>query len=295
MSWESLKDTILIPLMTDRLRRGHLTRVGPDEVDVMAPGGIQYMGHTGAGDPRFWAMAEDMANKWTGKALRAQEEHDLPVRAVTQAMSGQNLDQSISMGQTVLQRVRKANLSKAELKEFDDAIRKKQEKGKLLFPDWPGLNDPDIDNYVDKLSLKKRGLFVQQMDTRTFRDLGFPDIPEIRASLTVPELMGVPVGTTGHRVGTPDLHAPYPPRDHPNYDTSILLEKGTDVGTLPPLHATEVFAPYYQRPDIAESAEQGVRNISQLLRVGSMKPDSYVKMDEQLIEALMKSLERQKP
>jgi len=187
--------------------------------------------------------------------------------------------------------VRQRNIPKGDIKGFDAHIRslkhKKKNKMVPVFPNWPGINDPDAVEYLRKGTFDQRSTFANTMSGMKWRNSGFPDVPEVRAAMTVPDLVGVRKGHTGYRIGTPDLDTPFVDSAHPNYDVGIPMLPGSDVGTLPQLPYEDVFAPWLNTPKIITKAPQ-----EQLRSMMGTSPG--IVMDPQLIEALMKSLERQK-
>ena len=283
--WEDLEGSLVVPLMADRLNRGLLEQVGPYKVNTELFGGPHYMG-----TDALWAMNEQAARSWRNAALRARDEHKLPVQAIYHTMKGTNLDATIPMSETLVSMVRQSNIPKKDVKEFDAHIRSLRQKKKNemvpVFPNWPGLNDPDAVEYLRKGTFDQRSAFADTMSGMKWRNKGFPDVPEVRGAMTVPELVGVRKGHTGYRIGTPDLDAPFVDSAHPNYDVGIPMLPGSDVGTLPQLPYEDVFAPWLHTPEIITKKPQ-----EQLRSMMGTSPG--IVMDPQLVEALTKSLERQ--
>jgi hypothetical protein len=205
-------------------------------------------------------------------------------------MKGTNLDATIPMSETLVSMVRQSNIPKKDVKEFDAHIRSLREKKKNkmvpVFPNWPGLNDPDAVEYLRKGTFDQRSVFANTMSGMKWRNKGFPDVPELRGAMTVPELVGVRKGHTGYRIGTPDLDAPFVDSAHPNYDVGIPMLPGSDVGTLPQLPYEDVFAPWLHTPEII------IKRPDRQLR-SMMGASPGIVMDPQLVEALMKATERQ--
>jgi hypothetical protein len=73
-----------------------------------------------------------------------------------------------------------------------------------LYPDFPGLDSPELKDWLDK-TFERRNVFVSKMGKQREQDAGFPDITALRRAVQDPELRGLPkegapIGDTGRKL-----------------------------------------------------------------------------------------------
>ena len=262
---EDLKGRVLTPAYGDRTDIGTLTKV--DDIELTTPvkleGGHGFM-REGEG---LWA-SEYPAMKSKAKAMKKMDD---PLMVYT-AMAGQAGDFSKMMSDTTLQIIKQSDISKKAAKEYDDLVKKT-----LKLKDWPGILSPNIAEYVDKMPGTKRRELWQQMDKKTFQDLGFPNMGVIRTAISDAELLTVPSFAAGRSIGQP-TSLELRPSTHGTYSTEIIGDyKGSlDFDVPGEIIFRDFFTKMAQRlKDTGKSNPQ---------RAMLMTPSISQKVDQQMID-----------
>ena len=251
---EGLLGGRLIPFSGDRAAAGQVLRGVNDlefERPVLLEGGPDFMRMQRFDNPEesaAWASGKGVIANLSRRAAKAGEEGD--VYGVYTAMSPTGVDYNTMLMDTVLNQLPSAKITKKLKKEFDREIQK-------VAPDFVGVDSPDLERQLLN-DPPLRTLFVQEMDKGKWRRGGFPDIAASRKAITEPELLDVPVGSTGYTIARLDplgrvVENPRIP--HKTYDTQLM---GQYVGGLEQQIPREVmFSDFYAQRRARGMPESG--------------------------------------
>ena len=257
-------NNVLINLVGDKTRAGGvITEIGGKklEIPVNSQGGRDY-GRSQAQmqDESVWASAGGIPQSIQNKIDEAGREADNVYLGYV-SMGGASDAVSHHMSDAILEQIKVGDITKKSKKLFDDHVKNikiKNDKTKKIeqpLKDWPGLDSPNISDYVAALPQGARGVFTKAMDKASWRRLGFPDIAETRYALTDPELLGLPSGYGGQFIGRGrpgSLVDETPSYVHETYPNTI---KGDYVGALDDPLPRQVMFPEFHRARRAEGKD----------------------------------------
>ena len=243
MTWEDFyntaKDSTFINLGGDRSNFGRLTHINDQElswpIDLHA--GAKYMLEPSPG--AVWANAPGPATGFKKAVSQAAKEGD--VYGVFSPMGPTAVDSSHNMFDALMAQIPNQKISKKAAKEFDQAIMsgshwgspEEKKKAAELLENWPGIsNSKEASEFARQLPGGHRRAIVQYMDTKGWRDKGFPMVGETRVAITDPELRGAPKSMMGHRVVkfNPQNITPETSFEHSTYPVAT---GGEYVGDVP--------------------------------------------------------------
>jgi len=210
---EDLQNKILLFGAGDRTGTGLLRGIDDVKFDepVVMLGGRDYQLAT----PDAWASGESVVTSLLNRAKQAQEETGLSDVVLAHSTMGRGAVDFSEMGSSALaELIKNAPITKKGAKEFDDEFRDyllgKAEvaKGKnntakealfrKLAKDYVGVTSPKLREYLANLPAgSMRDAFAKQMDTKKYKDLGFPAVSKSRFALTEPAQIEVPTFHTG--------------------------------------------------------------------------------------------------
>lgn len=243
MTWEDFyntaKDATFINLGGDRSNFGRLTHINDQElawpVDLHA--GAKYMLEPSPG--AVWANAPGIATSFKNAVSKAAKEGD--VYGVYTPMGPTAVDSSHNMFDALMAQIPNQKISKKAAEDFDKAIMKgdhwgtaeQKKKAAELLENWPGISNPKAaSEFARQLPGGHRRAIVQYMDTKPWRDKGFPMVGETRVAITDPELRGAAKSMMGHRVVkfNPENLTPETSFEHSTYPVAT---GGEYVGDVP--------------------------------------------------------------
>jgi hypothetical protein len=243
MTWEDFyntaKDATFINLGGDRSNFGRLTHINDQElawpIDLHA--GAKYMLEPSPG--AVWANAPGPATGFKKAVSQAAKEGD--VYGIYTPMGPTAVDSSHNMFDALMAQIPNQKISKEAAEDFDEAIKsgshwgKPEEKKKAaeLLENWPGISNPKAaSEFARQLPGGHRRAIVQYMDSKPWRDKGFPMVGETRVAITDPELRGAPKSMMGHRVVkfNPQNITPETSFEHSTYPVAT---GGEYVGDVP--------------------------------------------------------------
>ena len=283
---------VIIPLVGDRTSTGRkITSVAGEKLETPSTteGGPDYMrGPSQQEDQSVWASGKGVITGLEGRidnALKASEAKgykDPNVYGAYVAMGPQSGDFSTHTAETVMGMLPNAKIKRADVKEFDNAMREK-------FPDWPGLMSPSAADYVVNAGAgEHRKTFLDVMDTAYWRNKNFPDVSLARYVTTTPELVTAPTEAAGYNIAriTPGVKPEIITQPHRSYPSTM---HGEYVGGLPEgLNRDELFTQFSRGFD----ADPPARNyVMAKRRSFGMDPHAYQVMDEPEIEALIRKVQ----
>jgi len=210
---EDLQNKILLFGAGDRTGTGLLR--GIDDVKFDEPllmlGGRDYQLAT----PYAWASGEGIVTSLLNRAKQAQEATGIDDVILAHSTMGRSAVDFSEMGSSALaEMLKNAKIPKQAAKEFDDEYRNfllskadkakgknredVQKQYKKLASDYVGVNSPKLRTYLANLpSGVLRDAFAKMMDTKKYKDLGFPAVSKSRFALTEPAQIEVPTFQTG--------------------------------------------------------------------------------------------------
>lgn len=251
VSPESLQGGYAIPFVGDRAIASQILRQVEDtplSSPVILEGGPNYMRanvESGAGESGIWASGPGVVSRLAGVAREGMEKGG-PVYGVYSAMSPTSLGFNTMLTEALLNQIDTKNLSKEAIKEFNESVR--MEKGGV------GKNFVGIESPLVRAQLLNnnpatgdlRTLFTKTMAKEKSQKLGFPDVAATRVAITEPELLNVPVGSSGFSIGrfNENLETTDQPRfPHATYKTQI---RGDYIGgTEKPIPYEIMFPDFY--------------------------------------------------
>jgi len=210
---EDLQNKILLFGAGDRTGTGLLR--GIDDVKFDEPllmlGGRDYQLAT----PYAWASGEGIVTSLLNRAKQAQEATGIDDVILAHSTMGRAAVDFSEMGSSALaEMIKNAKIPKQAAKEFDDEYRNfllskadkakgknredVQKQYKKLASDYVGVNSPKLRTYLANLpSGVLRDAFAKMMDTKKYKELGFPAVSKSRFALTEPAQIEVPTFQTG--------------------------------------------------------------------------------------------------
>jgi hypothetical protein len=199
--------------------------------------GAKYMLEPSPG--AVWANAPGPATGFKKAVSQAAKEGD--VYGIYTPMGPTAVDSSHNMFDALMAQIPNQKISKEAAEDFDEAIKsgshwgKPEEKKKAaeLLENWPGISNPKAaSEFARQLPGGHRRAIVQYMDSKPWRDKGFPMVGETRVAITDPELRGAPKSMMGHRVVkfNPQNITPETSFEHSTYPVAT---GGEYVGDVP--------------------------------------------------------------
>tara|TARA_R100000315_G_C5232564_1_gene143603 strand:+ start:132 stop:2435 length:2304 start_codon:yes stop_codon:yes gene_type:complete len=181
-------DGYLLNLVGDRTDVGNITRLLGEDLDVpiSLQGGMGYMRGKGTG---AWASDPNVIRSLSKKVQSAEGQ---PVYGTYNAMSGTSSDFANMTRDVALRNFDPKDLRKKDVKDFNQRFRK-QKESEALTKDFPGLDSPELNAWLDKSGTRRAALF-KFMDKAEWRDKGFPNITQARYAIQDPLLRDLPAG-----------------------------------------------------------------------------------------------------
>jgi hypothetical protein len=255
----------LTPAYGDRTYAGKtLEEISGIKLDqpVDMEGGNQFM----RSKDGIWASDKGAMNT---KAT-AMGKMDEPIMVYT-AMAGQAGDASRMMSDATISMVEQSPITKKAAKAYDKKIRE------TLDPDWVGIQNPNVRQYLNNMPMTVRRELWQEMDKKMYKDQGFPNLGVIRAAITEPELLTSPSFSTGRSFGALDSIR-ISPSTHKTYNTKV---DGSYLGALP----YDVPGDLIWRDFFKEMEKRKVKTgKSNPQRAFLMTPSIQQKVDQQMVD-----------
>jgi hypothetical protein len=156
----------------------------------------------------------------------------------------QYLDSSMQMVDTAIQAAKSKGVSTAAnehlVKVMQSDWNKLKPDPRRPFPETGFKDEAALKAWIDASPQPQRAKFVKAMDTKTARELGFPNIGELRVWNTDPRMITAPPGSAGLTLSRIDPSIGLIPSHHPAYNTAI---GGRDVSTLGMQVPHQIIAP----------------------------------------------------
>ena len=252
ISPEDLYGSYIVPALGDRTAAGSLlTHVGETKLDIPVQllGGPDFM-RSHAPYNSAWAVHKGAA---TGllKQIRGEaggRDVYMPNVAMAHTPSG---DFSTMMTDTLLGQIGNSKITKKSIKEFDNNV-------KAVRPEFKGLLHPETRDMLNANGALRHA-FVHEVGLTPNFNAGFPDLATARVALTVPELIDVPLHSSGFTIAKLDpagriVTDPASPV-HPSYNTQLAGQYVGGFAAQPP--RSVMFPTFYNARRAAGLPESG--------------------------------------
>ena len=252
ISIEDLEGKIAIPFYGDRSSLGEkITAV--DEIKLETPvlteGGRDYMrgdaGKIGENkrlpnnpETNIWASGQRIIARLKNRALEEAKKTGKEVVGITGTMSPRALDFNNFTPELLAEMtavtITRGGMKKKDIKAFDALMKKQVGEDKDFRPvkDWPGIDSPDLRDYIAKAPSRVRKKFMRIMEKQPAQKAGFPSAGKARVATTDRSQLDSPAGMFGGAIGEIDLEADIitdPLIPHSTYDTQMA---GKYLGAL---------------------------------------------------------------
>jgi hypothetical protein len=183
-------------------------------------------------DEAYWGSNRSRASALANKGKEAVEKKYDPVFAyITQGPQSQ--DFSHQMTEMILGQLKKKDMDKKLVEQFDQLMREKEiKKGMPGIPTWPGLTSPKLKQWLmeSREGGAGRAKMAKLMDKSMYlKAPGFADVGAARFATTHPDIMNTPIFSSGHMFSRMDPEGRLitnPKVPHPSYDTLLASPKG---------------------------------------------------------------------
>jgi hypothetical protein len=120
-------------------------------------------------------------------------------------MSGESPDYSHHISDTLLDLFKQSKVTNDTVTKFDTKMKEGFSKDYPAYPDWPGINDPNLQDYLYKTGPgKSRTAMAKLMASGTFQKLGMPDVASVRYAVTEPRLLNSSNYSSGSMIARMD-------------------------------------------------------------------------------------------
>ena len=252
ISIEDLEGKIAIPFYGDRSSLGEKITAVDDiklETPVLTEGGRDYMrgdaGKIGENkrlpnnpETNIWASGQSIIARLKNRALEEARETGKEVVGITGTMSPRALDFNNFTPELLAEMtavtITRGGMKKKDMKAFDALMKKQVGEDKDFRPvkDWPGIDSPDLRDYIAKAPSRVRKKFMRMMEKQPAQKAGFPSPGKARVATTDRSQLDSPAGMFGGAIGEIDLEADIitdPLIPHSTYDTQMA---GKYLGAL---------------------------------------------------------------
>lgn len=187
-----LEGAKVVSLLGDKERAGDVIRsVGGLPTNVLTHGGAKFPAWQEAlGGNAVWG-SEYGALTPIRREIRSALEAGQPVFGVTTTMGPGAVNQTIDMTDLLHQMAVSSPIRKRDLAVFDKQARS-------VLPGYAGLLHDEAAQQLHGMTQGQRKAFVELLDNAKALEQGFPNVAAARYSLTDPNLVDVPAGTSGY-------------------------------------------------------------------------------------------------
>jgi len=250
---EDLEGKVAIPFYGDRSSLGkEISRV--DDIKLERPvttyGGRDYMRGDAIdvkGGPKripndpdtaIWASGQHIINRLITRAREEAASTGKEIVGVTGTMGPKALDFNTFTPELLAEMtavtISRGGMKKKDIARFDELMRMQVTKEKDFRPveDWPGIDSPDLRDYIVNAPSRVRKKFMRIMEKAEGQKAGFPSSGKARVATTDESQIYTPPGMFGGAIAKIDLDADAitdPLIPHPTYNTQM---SGTNLGGL---------------------------------------------------------------
>ena len=189
-------------------------------------------------DTAIWASGQAIINRLITRAREEAAATGKEVVGVTGTMSPKALDFNSFTPELLAEMtavtIARGGMKKKDMARFDELMRTQVTKDKDFRPveDWPGIDSPDLRDYIVKAPSRVRKKFMRIMEKAEAQKAGFPSSGKARVATTDEAQIYTPPGMFGGAIAKIDLDADAitdPLIPHPTYNTQM---SGTNLGGL---------------------------------------------------------------
>jgi hypothetical protein len=262
---EDLEGKMVLPFYGDRTSTGkRITRV--DDIEFEQPvdteGGRDFMlsQASQSDDKAIWASEQAIIRRLNDRAKDVAEKTGKDVLAITGTMSPNAIDFNTmgpeTLAEMVAVTITRGGIKKKDIKEFNAMMKSQITKDPDLGPvkDWPGLDAPNLREYLVEAPTKVRKKFMRLMEKKDPQAMGLPSPGKARLAVTDKEQLMLGPGMFGGSIGKIDVDADIitdPLVPHKTYNTQL---RGEYIGEIDPVPQSELFRDLYEaRKDIKVS------------------------------------------
>lgn len=262
---EDIEGDVVLPFYGDRASTGkRITRV--DDIEFETPvdteGGKDFMRGKAAQskDKAIWASEQAIIRRLNDRAKQVADETGKDVLAITGTMSPNAIDFNTmgpeALAEMVAVTITRGGIKKKDIKEFNAMMKRQITKDPDLAPvkDWPGLDAPNLREYLVEAPSKVRKKFMRLMEKKDPQAMGLPSPGKARLAVTDKEQLMLGPGMFGGSIGKIDVDADIitdPLVPHKTYNTQL---RGEYIGEIDPVPQSELFRDLYEaRKDIKVS------------------------------------------
>ena len=300
---EDIEGDVVLPFYGDRASTGkRITRVEDIEFEtpVDTEGGKDFMRGEAAQskDKAIWASEQAIIRRLNDRAKRVADETGKDVLAITGTMSPNAIDFNTmgpeALAEMVAVTITRGGIKKKDIKEFNAMMKRQITKDPDLAPvkDWPGLDAPNLREYLVEAPSKVRKKFMRLMEKKDPQAMGLPSPGKARLAVTDKEQLMLGPGMFGGSIGKIDVDADIitdPLVPHKTYNTQL---RGEYVGEIDPVPQSELFRDLYEaRKDVKvsgrpENESQKTYTIKTQLPAQEITPE--------IVDRVMTAAERKK-
>jgi hypothetical protein len=230
----------LLPLYGDRTRAG-VTLTDVHGVPLTTPqplgGGGRFMQENPG---RLWASEQGKGTAVSKKVQQLEQESGLPVYATHVSMGPAGSDFAKMTTRPLLQMTKQQEIPDALARSFDDRM------AAAGVTNWPGIKNVNMDEWLATASGGARQKVAETMQLSPFQNNpAFANVAATRKALTEPELVDMPMLTTGMTVGqfAPGGQMAPGAGTHETYSTDWL---GRHLGNMGQVPASLMFQDYLE-------------------------------------------------
>ena len=225
---EDMQGGVAIPFIGDRAATGKiLTSIEGKKLKkpVVLEGGPDYMrahAHDVPGQGGVWASDQGIVTKLVNQ-IRDVGDTWPDVFGTYVAMSPTAVDFNTMVTRGILDQMKPRSFDKSVVDAFNEAVRSEPHGRNFV-----GLTSPNLQKQLlSNSSGKLRKEFVGRAALSEFSKLGFPEVAAVRAAITEPQLLNVPLGSSGYtiaKVNPLGISTRDPITPHSTYGTQLAGE-----------------------------------------------------------------------
>ena len=300
---EDIEGDVVLPFYGDRASTGkRITRV--DDIEFETPvdteGGKDFMRGEAAQskDKAIWASEQAIIRRLNDRAKQVADETGKDVLAITGTMSPNAIDFNTmgpeALAEMVAVTITRGGIKKKDIKEFNAMMKRQITKDPDLAPvkDWPGLDAPNLREYLVEAPSKVRKKFMRLMEKKDPQAMGLPSPGKARLAVTDKEQLMLGPGMFGGSIGKIDVDADIitdPLVPHKTYNTQL---RGEYIGEIDPVPQSELFRDLYEKRKYVKVAGRPENEAHKTYTMKTQLPAQEI--TPEIVDRVMTAAERKK-